>query len=250
MSDADDGDFYPCFVDDQPASIFLNLRHEHEPPPSSCSTLYTILIRMLDAGEHGMGTAEEAEVLSPVEDALSAAADAKLGMIFVGRLRGSGIWQITMYGPAEQREALEVLVRGLAIADRRCEITARPDAAWRYYRETLLPDAERRQWMEDRRVVETLEDHGDALSIPRRVDHWAAFETPAACQQFVEAVSAHGFVLDSTTESEGVFGAHVYRTDPVALAHIHEVVMTLWEIADDVDGSYDGWETSVERSPS
>lgn len=56
MSDEDDDDdawdFYPCVVDDRPASIFLNLRYERGRPSSSVDTLCWLQIHLSDAAEH------------------------------------------------------------------------------------------------------------------------------------------------------------------------------------------------------
>ena len=44
----DEWDFYPCRVDDAPASIFLNLWFEKKAPVTSADTLYWLRIQMLD----------------------------------------------------------------------------------------------------------------------------------------------------------------------------------------------------------
>lgn len=111
----DDGDweFYPCLVDDRPASIFVNLRYEHRRPSSFSDTLYWLRIHMLDVAAHGMGSAAEADALYPLEDALTAAA-ANLGLTYVGRLRNDGEWQLTFYGRPDHRDALDALAQGLS----------------------------------------------------------------------------------------------------------------------------------------
>jgi hypothetical protein len=59
--DGDDWDFYPCVVDDRPASIFLNLRYEHTRPSSLADTLFWLRIHMLDPADNGMGSSAEGE---------------------------------------------------------------------------------------------------------------------------------------------------------------------------------------------
>jgi hypothetical protein len=105
-----------------------------------------------------------------------------------------------------------------------------------------MPNAERRQWMQDRHVVDVLEEHGDVHSIPRRIDHWTWFRTPTGRQAFIEGATQDGFALESTSDDPQAFGAQVFRTDTVDLDHIHEVVMKLFKLADQHDGYYDGWE--------
>ena len=284
----DDWDFYPCRVDGAPASIFLNLALEQRPWPPEADMLYTVTLHMLDAGEHGMGTSAEAGVIGPAEDALATSA-ASLGLVYVGRLRTKRIWQLMLYGPPGQLEALgELTQRSDELRSRRAETQERPDGDHEVFRDFLLPDAERRQWMQDRRLVDVLLSYGDRLEVPRRIEHWAYFPSHDARERFVletarvgfreiEAADGehdepdepnehgehdeHGEHAEHDSEREGEvngcadgrggaarFAAHVGRIDTVELAHIHGVVMQLHAMAQRHGGTYDGWETSIEAA--
>ena len=245
--DADEYDFYPCWMDDAPASISLNLRFEHEAPLDNADTLYWVSIEMRDLGEYGIGSEAESGRLWPAEDAIIDRVT-ELGLVYVGRLRTSGDWQMTFYGPPDALDALQAIANEVVI-DHHVQVGTKPDADWSYYFEYLLPDAERRQWMQDRRLVTVLMDQGDTLATPRRVDHWAYFATASDRDAFAKAATAAGFVLEAALEDnpgERPFGAHVYRDDCVELDHIHEVVMLLYDAALANNGVYDGWETSIE----
>jgi len=244
--DHDSWDFYPCRVDDRPASISLNLRWAREDVPAALDTLYWLRIGMLDPADHGMGTAAEAERLHPVEDAITDGA-AKLGLVYVGRLRNDDTWQLVFYGPPRHEEGLEALTGAAQLDGRAFETGSKSDPEWSYFQEFLMPDAERHQWMQDRAVVAALEERGDVVSIPRRVAHWADFPTAAARQAFVEDAAHAGFALESSSDREQSFSAQVFRTDTVELGEIHDVVMALIELAEGHGGEYDGWETSVEK---
>jgi regulator of RNase E activity RraB len=247
--DGDDWDFYPCVVDDRPASIFLNLRYEHRRPSSFADTLFWLHIYMLDPAENGLGSAPEGEALFPLEDAFIGTVT-KLGLVYVGRLRNDGAWQLAFYGAAEHRDAFSALARDADLGGRRFESGSKPDREWTYYQEFLMPDAERRQWMQDRRLLEVLEEQGDVHSTARRVDHWAYFRTPESRQAFVQDVMRDGFALENTSDDTEAFGAQVVRTDTVELEHIHEVVMKLFNLAEQHGGYYDGWGSPVEKPAS
>ena len=239
-------EFYPCLIDGKPASIFVNVRFEAA-HPEGADTRYQIGIRMRDAGPHGIGTADEAEALNAFEEKLIAELAAQ-GLLYAGRVRSDGIWEITFYGPAD-REAI-VHAAAAAVPDHSFDVLFQRDVEWQYYVELLLPDAERLQWISDRRLVTVLREQGDVATTPRRVDHWAYFATADARDAFVVTAIANGFVLEeasSDPEHERPFGAQVYRTDPVELDHIHDVVMILVDAAEEHGGDYDGWETSIER---
>jgi hypothetical protein len=234
-------EFYPCLVDGAPASIYLNMRFEHDPQPQA-TTAYWIAVRMNDTGAYAIGTAAEAELLNAFEEsAIERLATA--GLVYAGRVRTSGMWEITFYGPPGHVDDVRAVTGSLA--DHRAEVRSAPDAAWDYYRDFLLPDAERRQWIDDRRLVQVLADQGDRLTTPRRVDHWASFATAGQRDAFVAALEPHGFIADHA-ETDGRFEAQVHRIDPIELDHIHDVVMLVVDAALENGGTYDGWETGIE----
>jgi hypothetical protein len=239
----DQFEFYPCLVDDAPASIYVNLRFEHA--ATAGSTRYTIAIALREAGEHGIGTAEESAELDVIEQAIIARA-AELAIAYVGRVRTRGIWETVLYGPDGYLEALRTVTRD-RVGTRRFDARREHDPAWRYYRELLLPDAERRQWMDDRRLVQILSEQGDRLATPRRVDHRLAFPTSHARTAFIGTAAAQGFALDSTSESDDELShrVRVHRVDPIELDHIHDVVMVLVDAAARQHGRYERWEAGI-----
>ncbi|MDX2092042.1 MAG: DUF695 domain-containing protein [Kofleriaceae bacterium] len=235
-------EFYPCLVDGAPASIYVNLKFDGA-VPTAATTRYELAIALHTPGEFGIGEGEEVETLGAAETAVIARA-AELDVLFVGRLRHRGIWELTFYGPAGHLAALEESLRA-GIGDRRVQLRAEVDAGWRYYNELLLPDAERRRWMDDRRLVQILDEQGDSLRTPRRVDHHLSFPTAAARDAFTTAAVVAGFTVERIT-SEAPFIAEVWRTDPIELDHIHDVVMTLVDAAALHGGTYDHWLAAIE----
>ncbi len=249
MTDAvDEFEFYPCLVDGASASIYLNLRFEGAAERAGADTRYWVTVEMLEAGPHGIGTAEEAIALNDFEEAVMLhCADA--GLRYVGRLRHVGRWEVVFYGPAGL-EAVVDAVTAEPLGGRRIEAHSEPDASWRYYVELLLPDAERLRWTDDRRHVQLFAEQGDGLVTPRRVDHRVSFADGAGRAAFLAAITSDGFALGHTAESDAADHpccASVYRTDPIDLEHIHEVVMKVVDAATTHGGRYDRWETSIER---
>jgi hypothetical protein len=120
-----------------------------------------------------------------------------------------------------------------------------PEPEWTYYRELLLPDAERRQWMDDRRMVQILREQGDRLSTPRRVDHFLSFRAGADRNAFIATVRAAGFTVEHTDHAHDL---RVHRIDPIDLDHIHDVVMILVDAATPLGARYERWEASIVSS--
>lgn len=244
-----DWDFYPCKVDDAPASIFLDLALLDYAQEASERTLNALRISMLQPGDHGMGEAAEADTLNPIEDFI--VADAKtLGLIYVGRLRNTGVWQLTFMGTGDRTAELrDMASRHLESSGRSFDVIAREDPDWSYYRQFLYPDNEQMAWIQNRRVVDVLVQKGDSLASRRRVDHWILFPNKRAKDAFSEAVRANGFRIatDGVVGDDNLIRLQVYRVDSVRLEAIHAVTTELTALAAQQGGKYDGWETSVEE---
>jgi hypothetical protein len=236
-------DFYYCRVDDAPASIFMNFAYRDE-RPSGQDTLYFVGLQILEQGEHGMGVEPDVKALWSLEDEITEAAAAK-GFTYVGRLRTQGDWQLSFYAPAEKEPELEELVvAACAEVDRGYRFGSKEDESWSYYDEFLSPDAERWQWILDRRVVEQLGKAGDVHETPRPVDHFIGFPDAASRDAFMSAARERGFSAEPgepRDDGENAYTAQLVRSDPVTLRHIHVVVMDLVELAAEHGGDYDGW---------
>ncbi len=73
------------------------------------------------------------------------------------------------------------------------ETDTREDAGWSTYLNFLLPGKVDRQRIENRRVCEALERHGDKLTTEREIDHWSYFQSPEAVDAYLSEVAADGF---------------------------------------------------------
>ena len=197
---------------------------------------------MKDPGEHGAGTGSEQERFSPVEDEL-ARQTAQLGIYFVSRMRNQERWQLTIYGPPGLSESFDTLVS----KNGAFESGAQPDGDWGYYFHFLSPDHEQWNWIMDRRVVDQLASHGDALRTPRQVDHTGIFPDRESADRFTEAVASMGFEIRSLEQQPDAPEVVVQfrRGDPVTLGHINAVASDLRQIAQQHSGDYDGWGCQV-----
>lgn len=232
----DELDFYPCLVDGAPASIYVNLRYEAQPAPHA-DTRYTAAVPIRDVGTHGIGTAEEGELLNAWEEALIERVR-EHGLVYVGRIRNRGVWEVVFYGPAGQLEAVR---SGVALDDRISDVRSEHDPSWTYYRDLLLPDAERKQWMDDRRLVQILREQGDVLVTPRQVDHHLRFPAQKHLDAFEKLVEVEGFTVQVGEDLDVL----VSRTDSIELDHIHEVVMRLVDLASGLGGRYERWVSPI-----
>jgi regulator of RNase E activity RraB len=226
----DDWEFYPCQVDGAPASILINLRFMYEDPRDENDHVYHALLKLRELGPEGMGTQSEMERLSPIEDAIFDRAD-RAGAQPVGRVRTQGAWRLSVYGPKDLPWAS--WLKELAGPDAELQVDADPD--FDYVNDFLLPDPERHQWIQDRRVCEQLLSHGDEPNLVRPVSHFIDYDgaPPAA---LIDALKSLGFEINDLGTSLECTKLH-----DTQLEGLHDLVMTLVTLADEHDAAYDGW---------
>lgn len=127
------------------------------------------------------------------------------------------------------------------------------DSVWKYYLGFLYPDVKTLNFMADRRIVQTLENGGDALSNPRDVDHWIYFENQDDLDKFKSEIARKGFDVveeKDLSREENSLELHIRRNDSVQLDYIHSVTTMLRELAKSCNGNYAGWNTKLIKSAS
>ena len=250
---AESGEWEYYFLEDEdhPASVMLNLEWVDAAPPAHQFHLFTVAVDFRAPGPHGMGTADDAAEIRDLEAGVVEALAAE-SALFVGHIRAGGAWTMFFYGrdPGVMRAAAEPLLG--ALAERTWTLEDRADPKWEAYHEDLYPDSERLQWIHNRKVIEALVEAGDPLVLLRRVDHYLYFERAEDRQTFLFRTSDLGFSVEELSyqeELESPYQAQIYRDDPVDLEAVHQIVMQLVEAAEELGGSYDGWETVVLERP-
>jgi hypothetical protein len=97
-------------------------------------------------------------------------------------------------------------------------------------------------------VLRALREHGDTLTQPREIVHWAYFPTAATRALFIEKAVEIGFELNGTSdpnEKSREFGARVSHLAIPGEEVIERVTASLSQLAERCGGDYDGWETQV-----
>src|SRR5690606_19606188 len=127
----------------------------------------------------------------------------------------------------------------------------REDVQWRLYREFLYPTNRSLQLINNRRVLEALEQRGDPLTESRPVRHFVDFDADAEIEAFRQALAIGGFeivgggAIEESDRQSIVFE----RIESVDFLHINDLTMQLLDLANSHGGDYDGWETQV-RPPA
>lgn len=239
---SDDWDFFPLRVDDQPASIFVDLGIRKQAPLKSHPTMAWLRVLMLRPREDGLSSQDEFSDLVALEDKVTSRIVRDGTSLFVGRNTSSGNRDFYFY--TNDSSGFDIAAReGMRdFPAYKYETGARADQDWSTYFEFLHPSERSMQLIMNRRVREHLEKNGDNPNNERQIDHMVLLPTLEAQSAFACDVAGEGFSIDSVSgmpNDDGQFSVEFSRTDRPA--QIDDVVLSLFDRATDLGGIYDGW---------
>lgn len=226
-----------------PAAVTVDVQFEKAQQPAF-GTLVQVHLAML-SDTSGMGDHSESERLGPVEDALAALGSQQQALL-VGHRRSQGDWMLAFYCVDGARFVTDVASAMKAFPTVTFTTDVKADPTWQTYRSTFLPnDAEQRHIADDG-VLMNLRSQGDALTTPRRVDHWLYFNNAADRAACRTALLAEGFeALPLADVNQGRYPLQVFRSDALEQPSIHTLLEHLRVVAVAHHGEYDGWQTSA-----
>lgn len=228
-------DFFEGWCEGKPARIDVDMRLAEDVPDEARPYLLRVRVPIAHAEPSFLDA-----IVADVRSRFEAAA--------IARVTTDDFVELVLHGT--RHEGLKEAVQKIATErGHRAQVRAVLDSPWLHVRDSILPNQWQYQWMQDRRVVEAMQQGGDRVEVPRPIDHTVYFRSVEAREQFTRAVAALGFEADAATDGDGHlrFGLIVRRRDPVSLDHIHAVVCELIEAAEEVGGQYDGWGAPLVR---
>lgn len=245
---AENWDSYFCNVNDVLASIFLNLELRKIAPNRKKPNLLWVWVYMKSPRADGLSSRQEFDTLCAIEDRLTNMMADRFDAEFCGRITTDGRREFYYYAP--RSEQLEHAFReALAqFTGYEFDCGSKHDPNWTQYFDVLYPSEESRQRMENRKVLDVLEQKGDTLERPRDVWHWIYFRTDADREQFLFAVTRLEYRLQSKPDrkdKEYPKGICVVRFQSVKSQEIDDAVIELFRLVKAHSGDYDGWETQV-----
>lgn len=244
----DNWDFYALRVDDEPASIFVDLGIQSAAPLVALPHMAYVRLFMKRPRPDGLSSSEEFDTLAKIERTLEKALCGESAG-YVGRNTSGGCRDFYFYVSSAANWGDEVAQALSAFDEYDYETGSREDAKWSVYHDFLLPRPADRQRIENRRVCEALERHGDKLVVAREIDHWSYFPDEPAADAYLAEVAGLGFrVRDRSLNDTGPLrhGVRVWRTDVPSYGSIDSVTLPLLEASARHGGDYDGWECRVE----
>jgi uncharacterized protein (TIGR01619 family) len=244
-------DFYFSNVDNIVGSFFIDLGLSAIAPVSEKPNLVWVSLKMIHPREDGLSSNEEFDKLSEIEDRLKEVMTVKHDSLYAGRLTTNGSRDFYFYmGDTSfyDKTISDIIVKHPLYS---FDYGVKEDKDWNSYLEFMYPNPRQFQRMLNRRVVSNLEENGDTLTKARVVTHWIYFKTGNNRNIYISKIEPLNFSILSKNEKLSAgdypYKLEISRVDMVDPDSVDEYTLNLWELANECDGDYDGWETSIEK---
>jgi hypothetical protein len=221
--------------------------------------LHWLTITMIQPSQNGMFDEAEGEDLDKLDLAMEDYLYAKAGAALVGRISSAG--KRTFFFYSYSKEKFDQKVRAfLQDYKYQYEFGQEYDPKWNVYENDLYPSKLEYWWMSVGEMINNMENEGDTLEIARRIDHWIYFPDGGKRDKFIASVQGDRFAIDNTwfndnsdpDDNPGIegfpYGLQIYRNDPAELPHLKQVITSLYQLAEDNQGYYDGLEAFTAKT--
>jgi uncharacterized protein (TIGR01619 family) len=250
-SHEEEWDFYFSNVDDILGSFYVDLGLAKIAPLSEKPNLVWVSVNMNNHREDGLSSNEEFNILAAIEDKLQELIVSKHNSIYAARLTTDGRRDFYFYMGDTTLYDKTISESMVAYPSYTFDFGIKEDRLWESYFDFMYPNRRQFQSLQNRRVVDNLEKNGDTLTKPRQVDHWIYFKTENDRKAFLSEIESLNFNIisehEKTSFGDFPYKLHISRVDKVDLDSVDEYVLDLWQLAEECNGDYDGWETSVEK---
>lgn len=239
---------FPAAMGDDQAWITYNHGYSKVAETDKRNNHLRVRVKIKNPNEYGLPTNEEFPFLKEVDEKLEEGI-ADIGGVYVGRITVAGYRFFYFYTDTNEIEAKKVVDTVAGSSGYSFEIKWEPDQEKKKYLDELYPTSDDWQVISDLKVLDALADDGDDHNKERNVDHWAYFPTSEDASKFKEWVVAEGYNLKSMelTEDKKQYLVQYSHIGTMNLGDITHHTISSNRKARELNGDYDGWETSVEK---
>ncbi len=244
-------DFYFSNVDDIIGSFYVDLGLSKVAPLIDKPNLVWISLKMNNPREDGLSSKDEFDKLSEIEDRLQEFISSKHNSTYAGRLTSNNHRDFYFYFGDTTLYDKTISEAMVVFPSYTYDFGIKEDKEWKSYLEFMYPNPRQFQSIQNRKVVDLLEENGDPLIKERQVDHWIYFKTKGDREGFLAKIKDEGFQIVNqdldNEKSDFPYSLQIARVDKVDIDSVNYYVLHLWELTEQFNGDYDGWETSVEK---
>ncbi len=242
-------DFYMLTVDSTIASMYLDLGLKRIAPILEKENLFWISIKMNNPREDGLSSQEESKRLWEIEDMIVEQIATRHDIVYVGRMTSKGYRNLYFYFGEEMLIEKTLSSCMEQYSNYEYDFGIKSSDKWNSYLNFIYPSPKLYQSMMNRRVLDYMEEQGDNLEEEREVAHWIHFKSEKERRAYELEVKEKGYKikrkdLDSTNE-EFKYQQVISREDKVNRNEIDKYTIGLWELANKLNGDYNGWEARI-----
>ncbi len=246
MEHAEDWEVYPTTIQNEFAMVAVDLSLKNQAPIQGLDRILWFRVAWETEGDSPIPTAERMEVLDSISAWIGEEVET-IGGIVASRITFQGRREVFVYVSSDVSDAFMSGAQ-LRFPDEDFEAKVQPDEDWTVYLEFLYPDVVQFHRIQNQRTVRLLGEQGDALQVPRKVEHTAVFHSEEARDEFGAFLIDNGFEVRTVEHEEAAerpFGVVGIATHPVDLRSIDGVTMSLFSRIRELGGQYDGWGCAV-----
>ncbi|HEU4472850.1 MAG TPA: DUF695 domain-containing protein [Flavisolibacter sp.] len=244
-------DTYMSMYEKGPGTVLIDLGLKTSLPDKELPFLLETGVRFTDCTSDGLPAPTAFDQLYLISDSVnvlvSLAVESKMAGTFTYQCERKDYYYIS--DTTGLRKKLEQLYTR-RFPNSAYSIVIRADAGWKTYTGFLYPDEETFEYMQNTKLVMKLEEAGDKLSTPRKVDHWLYFRDEKGRAAFASKAREKGYAVEEQTAkgpASSPYQLHLSRIDKVELGSITRLTLQLRKEANQYGGQYDGWETAVTK---
>ena len=245
---SDKWEIYQADIDGQTAFIFFDDGISETIDRIELPNLLKLQIMLRDPTETGMAGEDELTALATIEEEIESWA-VDTGGVYVGRVTGAGYRTYFCYTAYAQEDASALAEHLILQSGYEIGMHLAPDAKKTAYWDAIYPENHERQAVSDMRVIEQLEAYNDNLAAPRRIDHFAYFDSRQQIEMFASWARQNGFMIEQMTAPNAEVAQHmlVFHHDCRPLPEeISSHTSSVAANANRLGGEYGGWTTTAQ----
>jgi len=249
----DDWQSYLLNKNETISSTIVDLNFGQKTVVAPQENLVYLSVELCEPQENGMANKEEETELWKIEDDLMLAFYKNdINLSFAGQITTKN--SRTFYFYTDNILLTEKTISAVLLKYPKYvhELGHKMDSRKQTYFDLLYPPPRQMQQIKNRKVLNVLTENKDDLSKERAVTHWIYFGNMADLEKYEVFGENLGFETlvkekEAAENEDYTYKLVISRIDKVSHDVIDGYTLELWEKANELNGTYDGWETSVEK---